>query len=408
MWKFLALVLLALPALAVEYQPQEVTIQMAPGTSMPVVIRRFGNTVPSVSITVNKGDKVTILQPVSMHGGMHVDTSTLPAFDKGYSELRTKPTTEVAPDSEAGAFRTVCGVKGMSFDDSLVYPGQPGRSHFHTFFGNTLSDANSTADSIRLTGNSTCRGGIANRSSYWVPAMLDMRTNKPVLPDGMLVYYKTGYYTTNQGYGWAGTDGIWHEIIVTDPITGRPMRKFPGFADLPVGLRMIAGNPTKTTPRVEPDTFDFRWACQGPKQTFTSEIPVDCPLGSYVSQEIFFPQCWDGKNLDSLDHKSHMNFGVGVRNEGDPRGWSHAECPPTHPVVLPAISFIVNYTIKEVGQAKNWRLVSDMYTGPAGYSSHGDWRNGWMPEISSAFTEHCIRAMKDCHAHLLGDGREIY
>ena len=66
----------------------------------------------------------------------------------------------------------------MSFDDPIVFPGQPGRSHLHTFFGNTGANADSTAESIRGTGNSTCRGGIANRSSYWVPTLIDIRDKR--------------------------------------------------------------------------------------------------------------------------------------------------------------------------------------------------------------------------------------
>jgi hypothetical protein len=45
---------------------------------------------------------------------------------------------------------------------------------------------------------------------------------------------------------------------------------------------------------------------------------------------------------------------------------------------------------------------------PAGYSSHGDWFNGWNVEISDTWARACVQARRDCHSHLLGDGREIY
>lgn len=405
------LALLAWPLLVFgqTYGPNEITIQKGSGTKDPMVIRRTANQGSYPILTVNKDDKVTVLQSVQMHSGLHVDTSTLPTFAKGTSELRVKPTAEPPSLSTEGAFRTTCEVTRFSFDDSLVYPGQPGRAHGHFFCANAESNAFSTAKSIADCKTSTARGGVANCSSYWFPALLDMRSNKPVIPTSVIVYYKNGSFSTDHGYGWAGTDGVWHEVIVTDPKTGRPMRKFPGFTDLPIGLAMIAGNPTRTTPRANAEAFDYRWTCQGPKQTFTSSIPTDCPVGSYVEAESFYPQCWDGKNLDSPDHKSHMSYSVSVRNEGDPRGWSHAECPPTHPVVLPSITINTNYNVVEVDAPKNWRLVCDMnLSGPAGTCLHSDWRNGWKPEISSAWTEHCIRAMKDCHAHLLGDGRMLY
>ena len=36
----------------------------------------------------------------------------------------------------------------MAFDDPIVYPREPGKSHLHTFFGNTGANAFSTAASI--------------------------------------------------------------------------------------------------------------------------------------------------------------------------------------------------------------------------------------------------------------------
>ena len=50
---------------------------------------------------------------------------------------------------------------------------------------------------------------------------------------------------------------------------------------------------------------------------------------------MFFPSCWDGKNLDSPDHKSHMSYPNGAFNDGT--------CPPSHPVHL--ISLFYEYTM---------------------------------------------------------------
>lgn len=406
--------------------PGSVTIQLGAGQvpSDVKVTKRKGATSKQVLVTVNPDWPVTILEHMTMHGGLPVDMVDVPTFAKGSTEFRIKPATlDTAPSSE-GAFRTECPkpVK-LAFDDSLVYPKKPGESHLHPFFGNDGSDAFSTAESLRTTGGSTCHGGIANRSSYWFAGLKDTRTDKPIVPDTLVVYYKPGVFSVTKGYGWAGADGVWHEVTITDPATGRPARKFPGFSDLPPGLAMIAGNPSRSTPRVSADAFDFRWSCITPKGTTsqTSEIPIDCPVTSpvpsYIIQEVMFPPCWDGKNTDSPDHKSHMSYVVQVKNEGDPRGWSHYECPSTHPVVIPAITFNAHYLVTPDMLPINWRLVSDTYKGPSGYSSHGDWRNGWGidpadPEkkrtISSVWIRNCFEALRDCHADLLGDGRMLY
>lgn len=64
----------------------------------------------------------------------------------------------------------------------------------------------------------------------------------------------------------------------------------------------------------------------------TNEFPTDknCPDG--LRAQIVFPSCWDGKNLDSDDHQSHMSYPVG----GAP---DNGDCPPDHPIKvrIPAI-----------------------------------------------------------------------
>jgi hypothetical protein len=71
-----------------------------------------------------------------------------------------------------GAFRFICNPAHLAKDDPIGYPGQPGKSHLHQFFGNTAANANSTYESLRTTGQSTCNSPL-NRSAYWMPAMMN-------------------------------------------------------------------------------------------------------------------------------------------------------------------------------------------------------------------------------------------
>lgn len=305
-----------------------------------------------------------------------IDTSKIPGGSTGSSTFDIAPTSEVAPAS-GGEFRTVCALAKMAFDDPIVYPGQTGMSHLHAFFGNTGVNSSSTTDSLRTLGNSTCRGGIANRSSYWVPAMIDTKDGTPVTPDSIGVYYKASYEVP---------------AAQTNPI--------------PAGLRMIAGDPAATAPN--PAVFSMRFKCIGGPNNqndhYGSEIP-NCDVGATVWSEVFFPQCWDGVNLDSPDHKSHMSYVV--QDQTAPYA---KHCPSTHPVAIPAITFNVLYTVTELNAPLRWRLSSDNYdpTKPGGYSSHGDWFNGWDPSISNAWAKNCIQGAKDCHSHLVGDGRMMF
>jgi Domain of unknown function (DUF1996) len=264
---------------------------------------------------------------------------------------------------DQGAFRTSCDFSHMSADDPIVAPGRPGASHLHVFFGNTLVNANSTAESIRNTGNSTCNGGTVNRSGYWVPAMIDTRNGAPVRPSSFLAYYKTG------------THGVAKQDIRA----------------MPVGLRMVAGDMMASGP-----TTQTTYTCLD-DQTYQphKSIPV-CNVGAEMNIMLIFPQCWDGINLDSPDHKSHMAYPVATN-----------ACPSTHPWALPEVTFNTRYRVGPNDDPRAWRLSSDMYdrAKPGGFSSHGDWFNGWQPAIMQTFVDRCLRAGVDCRGDLLGDGR---
>ena len=298
-----------------------------------------------------------------------IDISKIPTGVAGASTDMIAATTELPAASDGtGAFRIVCQFSHMAFDDPIVLPGQPGRSHLHVFFGNTAANANSTAASIASTGNSTCLGGTINRTAYWAPAMIDTRDGTPVVPSSLAVYYKTGY------------TGV-------APAT---------VQSIPAGLRMIAGNSAAKAPvQWGPVNFACIDAVTGTGANVYS-VPTTCKAGNTIWMRIVFPQCWDGINLDSPDHKSHMAYPSGG-------------CPSTHPVALPEITVNVLYIISDPAAPARWRLASDNYDPslPAGYSSHADWFNGWKQEFMDSFVKDCERPAKDCHAHLLGNGKRM-
>ena len=311
---------------------------------------------------------------------VYVDASLIPDVTKqqnpvgGWAVDMLKATDEVAPASDIGAFRTGCQLTKFAFDDPIVYPNQPGKSHLHTFFGNTGIDAYSTPTSLSTAGNSTCRGGTINRSSYWVPSMIDTRTGAPLAPMfESNFYYKTGY-------------ALPPNVI----------------SEVPLGLRMISGD-AKGNPSAPSSAAMYSCVWSGGNSEWSASIPTNCPGGdgSWLIMGVDFPQCWDGVNLDSPDHKSHMTNPVNVKanNTGN--------CPTTHPVALPQIAYQILYQVKITGETKYWRLSSDNYdvSKPAGYSGHGDYFMAWKPEIVKVWTQKCDREQKDCHSHLLGDGR---
>jgi hypothetical protein len=313
----------------------------------------------------------TLAEPVgSMHNMMtNIDLTAIPLGFKGSGTLNIEPTTNRGRTSDIGAFRIPCTFSHMAFNDPIVYPGQPGRSHLHTFFGNTGVTAYSTPSTLASTGNSTCPGGIANRSSYWVPSMIDTSNGRPMIPSNAIWYYKTGYR------------GVVPQSVQV----------------MPAGLRVIAGNSASATSiPASSDDSHYRWHCvtaTGQHTNYGQTIP-NCASGDEVAVEIFFPQCWDGRNLDSSDHRSHMAYA----NNG---------CPSSHPVPLAELALNISWKVETAGQARNFRLSSDQNGNPAGITVHADFFEAWQLGVKQTLVQNCLNQSKDCEAYLLGDGTQL-
>ena len=350
-----------------------ITLTSTTQTSSPTV-----PTAPAPSPTPTPTNPTPSPTPTPAPGntmGPYVNPALIPGPVQGAStQLLTYNTGYVPFSDPIGAFRTDCKVSHFGYNDPIVYPGQNGASHLHTFFGNTGVNAFTTQSSLENSGNSTCNGGILNRSGYWMPTIVNTRTGAPVMPTRVLVYYKTSYYGVSPGQS-------------TIP---------------PAGLRMIAGNSRATGPQAT-DPYGkgiANFACNSESFPFPSLSISNptisnafCPEGArQLFMEIRFPQCWNGRDLDnSFDHKSHMSY---------PTGFS---CPASHPVGIPEIQLRVQYNYFDADR-QFWKLSSDMYDGPGGYSSHADWWNGWDRGILNQIQANCWSVSRDCQVDNIGNG----
>lgn len=282
-----------------------------------------------------------------------VDESAIPegAPARRDIDIRQLVDTSPVPVPEHG-FRIVCDYSHMNFDDPIVYPGQPDASHLHTFFGNKTTDASSDIDSL-MAGDTTCIGGRAgNRSSYWVPAMIDTRTAAPVKPSFFIVYYKS--------------------FVEGDRNRIQPV---------PNNLRMVTGAQDFTATEAA-DHVSY----SGCGSSNDGALP-DCSGGGELRMSVQFPACWDGENLDSDDHRGHMAYPSGTG------------CPDSHPVLLPTITQNVTYQVPAgTNPRQHWRLSSDMYADgqPGGFSGHGDVFLAWADGVAQWFTDNCLLPPASC------------
>lgn len=300
-------------------------------------------------------------------------------FDPATELVTTSIPPSSAPDV-VGAFRFVCMPGHLKADDPIVYPGQPGKSHLHQFFGNDMADANSTYASLRASGNSTCMSPL-NRSAYWMPAVLNGK-GQVVRPDYVTIYYKRRPLS---------------DPIISDP--SHPRYQGKGIK-LPNGLRFIFGR--NMTNLAEPQTGAIQFACDGPgaeAQTHYSNFETaqaGCPVGNRIGVRIEAPDCWDGKNLDSPDHRSHMAYS------------NYGPCPKSHPYVIPTFTMGAWFT---QAAGETYSLVSDvMDTSPGhkrGDTFHADFFMAWDPIVHDMWEKNCIDKMLNCSAGDLGNGKQM-
>jgi hypothetical protein len=328
-------------------------------------------------------------------GCLHTNTVPPPApgADGPRLEAAYQPPFYTGPGN-VGAFRTECELSFTAPVDPIVYPGQgdldAGPSHDHNFFGPTWHDG-FTTDPTGAPA-STCYGGTLNRTAYWAPAMIDAATGTGSGMDSEydMVQPATGAWTLPlQVYYKSGYGGV----------ASLEVEQFPP------GLRIIAGDKNSTAPQ-EHVLFDcitsgdatsyYSPSGGGPSAPDVirnrSSIPTDCPAGRIIQVRITFPPCWDGDNLDSPDHKSHMAYPTLA--EG---------CPSSHPVPLTEIIEHLRYRVGP-GGATYYRFVTDLYdlTLPAGYTFHADWWFGWDMPTFDAIVNDCVAAEHDCRMNLVG------
>lgn len=165
--------------------------------------------------------------------------------------------------AEAANFIVGCLASHTNNDDPIVFPGQVGASHNHTFVGARTTNAFSTFSSL-VSSQTTC-GTQADHSGYWQPTWYPVHPNK-----GLLVYMNVTSQT----------------------------RVFPD------GLKMV----------VRWSGGHIRFKCGPGSGTETLAPPPSCGSGMLVPV-IDFPRYWDGVRLDSPNHLEHMSY---TRDAGHP------------------------------------------------------------------------------------------
>ncbi|MGW3991621.1 DUF1996 domain-containing protein [Streptomyces sp. NPDC004830] len=192
-----------------------------------------------------------------------------------------------------GTFTTSCGTnenENRNSDNVIVAPGvSNGAKHQHDYVGNQSNNAFASDEDL-ANSQTTCQNQGDKSSYFW-----------PVLR------IQDGSQDIDQGQPGGGQDGNVGKIV--EPAEAQ--LKFVGnrtsdVVAMPKALRIITGDAKSLTNGL--NNANTAWSCTGfEDRQVTDKYPI-CPDGSSVVRTSNFQSCWDGQNIDSANHRTHVDF----------------------------------------------------------------------------------------------------
>lgn len=273
-------------------------------------------------------------------------------------------------------FSTFCEPSHTARDDPIVLPGMPGMSHRHQFFGASGTDAFSKPADLR-GGPTSCRQE-SDTAAYWVPTL---RINgRTVKPQNAQIYYDAG--NKDRELVQAFPAGLRMVAGSADATERQPVSKVTWYCrTAPTGNNGSNGNPA--------DLAVFAIA----HRNVATPHPHCGQPGANLSTLVRFPDCWDGRHLDSPNHRRHVRYAVAELDPASGRETKRTSCPQSHPVPIPRIVMTVHYPT--VGHANRRKI--ELSSGGI-FSLHADFMNSWDQGMLERLVRRCINLGIDCRA----------
>ncbi len=219
---------------------------------------------------------------------------------------RPIPVPNLRQNSE---FNATCVFSHSAADDPIVFPGQKGASHMHSFVGNDGTNADTTTEDLMKFTASSCQP-VEDHSAYWIPTLYE--NDQPVQPRQVIVYY--GSLLADKSKTVPMPIRATHDRRRRQEAGAYPARRGEPFL---LRRRPAGGRP------------QHRRKLAGLRRWNPALHP---PL----------PRLLGRQAPGQPGHKEHVSFGAG------------GKCPDAFPIPIPSITFSISYPTSGTRTASGW------------------------------------------------------
>ncbi|MGQ4332286.1 DUF1996 domain-containing protein [Streptomyces hayashii] len=214
-----------------------------------------------------------------------------------YADIKSVQPSQQTPDPASGpsrgTFTSSCGVNAnglFNSDNVIVAPGvSNGAHHFHDYIGNQSNNAFASDGDLAKAETSCVDQG--DKSTYYWPVLR----------------LQNGAQERDAGSPGGGVEGNAGKIVTAKDVTltfvGNPRSQVTAMPPL---LRIITGDAKAFVNGTA--NANASWSCTGFEDRQLKDKYPLCPAGSDVVRTFRFQSCWDGANIDSANHRTHVAF----------------------------------------------------------------------------------------------------